>query len=185
MENSTAIENTPYTLPECTITAPEGMRFVSWAIGSPDGERKAVGESVLLTETTSLYAIWETIPHEHCFDTAFETDDNNHWKECSCGEKSENAAHIDGNGDNKCDACDYAMPKAEENDPSAPTPDVPNTNTDKPTDATDKPTDATESEKDDSTETEKKNGCGSTLALSSLAIVAVVGSALVIKKKED
>ena len=55
--------------------------------------------------------------------------------------------------------------------------------TDKPTDATDKPTDATESEKDDSTETKKKNGCGSTLALSSLAIVAVVGSALVIKKK--
>lgn len=37
------------------------------------------------------------------------------------------------------------MPKAEENDPSAPTPDVPNTNTDK-------PTDATESENDDSTE---------------------------------
>jgi hypothetical protein len=65
-----------------------------------------------------------------------------------------------------------------ENDPSAPTPDLPDT-------STDKPTDATESEKDDSTESEKKNGCGSTLALSSLAIVAVVGSALVIKKKED
>ena len=72
------------------------------------------------------------------------------------------------------------MPKAEENDPSAPTPDVPDTNTDK-------PTDATESEKDDSTETEAPadKGCGSSAALSALAIVAVVGSAFVIKKKKD
>ena len=191
MENTTATENTPYTLPKCTLTAPEGMRFVSWAIGSPDGERKAVGESVLLTETTSLYAIWETIPHEHSFGTDFETDANEHWNECECGDKANKASHIDDNGDNKCDTCDYAMPKAEENDPSAPTPDVPNTNTDKPSDtSTDKPTHATESEKDDGTETEAPadkgcGGCGSSAALSALAIVGIVGSALVIKKKED
>ena len=51
-------------------------------------------------------------------------------------------------------------------------------------------TDATddESKSDDETEAPADKGCGgcgSTLALSSLAIVAVVGSALVIKKKED
>ena len=123
----------------------------------------------------------------HIAKAEWKNDAENHWHECKyCGgEQLEKSAHADTNNDEKCDACSYAMPKAEENAPSAPTPDVPNTNTDKPTDATDKPTDATESEKDDSTETEKKNGCGSTLALSSLAIVSVVGSALVIKKKED
>ena len=123
----------------------------------------------------------------HIAKAEWKNDAENHWHECSLceGQELEKSAHADTNNDEKCDACSYAMPKAEENDPSAPTPDVPNTNTDKPTDATDKPTDATESEKDDSTETEKKNGCGSTLALSSLAIVALVGSALVIKKKED
>ena len=88
-----------------------------------------------------------------------------------------------------CSVCGYVITSAledtpdNENDPSAPTPDVPNTNTDK-------PSDATKSEKDDSTETEAPadngcGGCGSSAALSALAIVAVVGSALVIKKKED
>ena len=88
-----------------------------------------------------------------------------------------------------CSVCGYVITPAledtpdNENDPSAPTPDIPNTNTDK-------PTDATESEKDDSTETEAPadkgcGGCASSAALSTLAIVAVVGSALVIKKKED
>ena len=88
-----------------------------------------------------------------------------------------------------CSVCGYVITPAledtpdNENDPSAPTPDLPDTNTDK-------PTDATESEKDDSTETEAPadkgcGGCGSSAALSALAIVAVVGSAFVIKKKED
>ena len=117
---------------------------------------------------------------------------------CSvCDEETgELLAHSDTNSDNKCDTCGKDMPTTpggdepgtdtpgtDEPGTDTPTPDVPNTNTDKPNDATDKPIDATENEKDDSTETEKKNGCGSTLALSSLAIVAVVGSALVIKKK--
>ena len=77
------------------------------------------------------------------------------------------------------------LPKAEENDTTASTPDISDTNTDKPTDATDKPTDATESEKDDSTETEKKNGCGSSAALSAIVTVGMIGTAIVLKKKED
>ena len=103
--------------------------------------------------------------------------------ECACGDKANKAAHADTNNDEKCDTCDYAMPKApSDNETEKPT--------EKPTDATDKPTDATESEKDDSTETEAPTdkgcgGCGSSASLSALAIVAVVGSALVIKKKED
>ena len=112
----------------------------------------------------------EILPHVH--GNEFKTDAANHWNECTCGDKANVAPHADTNNDEKCDVCGYAMPKAPSNN------------------ETEKPTDATESEKDDSTETEAPadNGCGgctSNAALSALAIVAVVGSALVIKKKED
>ena len=110
MENTTATENTPYTLPECTFTAPEGMRFSTWSIGAPDGERKAVGEAIILTETISLYAIWETIPHDHSFGTDFKTDANEHWNECACGDKANVAPHADTDNNGKCDACGYDMP---------------------------------------------------------------------------
>lgn len=39
-----------------------------------------------------------------------------HWKQCSvCGSETANtrAAHTDGNGDNKCDTCGYALPVAD------------------------------------------------------------------------
>ena len=49
-------------------------------------------------------------PHNHSFGTTWVTDANNHWKECECEEKSELGAHVDDNGDNKCDTCDYTMP---------------------------------------------------------------------------
>ena len=67
--------------------------------------------------------------HTHDYGTIWKTDANNHWKECECGEKSENAAHIDDNGDNKCDTCDYAMPAHDPNDPGT-TPPADNPPTD-------------------------------------------------------
>ena len=67
--------------------------------------------------------------HTHDYGTIWKTDANNHWKECECGEKSENAAHIDGNGDSKCDTCDYAMPTHDPDDPGT-TPPADNPPTD-------------------------------------------------------
>ena len=69
------------------------------------------------------------VSHTHDYGTTWKTDENNHWKECECGEKSENAAHIDGNGDNKCDTCDYAMPAHDPDDPGT-TPPADNPPTD-------------------------------------------------------
>jgi hypothetical protein len=37
------------------------------------------------------------------------SDETNHWKECTCGEKTEQGAHTDSDGNNKCDACDKTM----------------------------------------------------------------------------
>ena len=138
-------------------------------------------------ENIETWGILNALNHEA--KDAWSSDADNHWKECArcSGQQLEKSAHADTNNDEKCDACSYAMFKApSDNETEKPT-EKPTDATDKPTDATDKPTDATESEKDDSTATEASadNGCGSSAALSALAIVAVVGSALVIKKKED
>jgi hypothetical protein len=47
--------------------------------------------------------------HVHDYGTTWESDANNHWNECSCGDKANVGAHSDGNADGKCDTCDYQM----------------------------------------------------------------------------
>ena len=49
-------------------------------------------------------------PHEHSFDTEWKHDEENHWNECACGEKSNNAAHADADVNGKCDTCDADVP---------------------------------------------------------------------------
>ena len=51
----------------------------------------------------------------HTYEATWVTDNDNHWKECECGEKSEIGAHVDNNGDDKCDTCDYTMPAKNHN----------------------------------------------------------------------
>lgn len=131
----------------------------------------------------TLITLYYELPtfHEHTSD--WKTDATSHWNECSCGDKTNVAPHADTNNDEKCDVCSYAIPKAEENDPSAPTPNLPDTNTDK-------ATDATGGEKGDNTETEALadmgcGGCGSSAAISAIAMVCIFGTAIVLKKKEN
>ncbi len=61
-------------------------------------------------------------PHTHSHGTTWVTDANEHWNECECGDKANKAAHVDDNGDNKCDTCDYTMPA---HDPDTPPVDNP------------------------------------------------------------
>ena len=44
---------------------------------------------------------------EHSYGEWVNTDAENHWKECACGNKIETAAHTDENTDGKCDVCGY------------------------------------------------------------------------------
>ena len=46
----------------------------------------------------------------HTHGTEYKSDADNHWNECSCGDKANVAPHADTNNDEKCDACGYAMP---------------------------------------------------------------------------
>ena len=47
--------------------------------------------------------------HGHSFGSAWASDESGHWNTCACGEKANKASHADGNGDEACDVCGYAM----------------------------------------------------------------------------
>ena len=49
----------------------------------------------------------------HDYGAAWKSDENNHWNECTCGDKANTAPHADENKNGKCDTCDYAMGNAE------------------------------------------------------------------------
>lgn len=57
---------------------------------------------------TYKYAKLESV-HVHDYGTAWESDENNHWNECECGDKANVAPHADENSDGKCDTCEYTM----------------------------------------------------------------------------
>ena len=116
-----------YALPANGFTAPDGKQFKGWST-SANGEIIG-GATYNVTANVELFAIWENVPHVHDYGATWKTDENNHWKECECTEKSEVGAHVDEGGDNKCDTCAYEMP-AHDSD----TPDNPNNTHDDPTD---------------------------------------------------
>ena len=57
---------------------------------------------------TYKYAKLESV-HVHNYGTAWESDENNHWNECECGDKANTAPHVDEDNDGKCDTCGYTM----------------------------------------------------------------------------
>ena len=62
--------------------------------------------------------------HVHDHGTAWESDANEHWNECECGDKANKAAHTDSDTNGKCDVCDYTMqtsnPPVEPGNPDEP-----------------------------------------------------------------
>ena len=109
--------------------------------------------------------------HVHDHGTAWESDANEHWNECACGDKANKASHTDSNNDGKCDTCEYQMSTTPN------TPDNPNNTPDNPNNTPDDPSD-------------DKDGLGAGaivgIVIGSVAVVGVGGFALfwfVIKKK--
>ncbi len=103
-----------YTLPSCTFTAPIGKEFKGWAT-SANGE--ILGATYTLTENVEFFAIWQDIPHVHDYGTQWKKDATNHWKECACGDKANEGAHVDQNTDGTCDICGYVDPNFTPVDP--------------------------------------------------------------------
>ena len=63
---------------------------------------------------TDVYAAAETsyqLVISHKYSDTYKADDETHWKECACGEKSDVNNHADGNKDHKCDVCGKILSK--------------------------------------------------------------------------
>ena len=75
------------------------------------------------------------------FSTAWETNADEHWNECACGDYVNKAAHADNNADRKCDICGYEIPVHNPDSPDNPDdiPDNPNDIPDNPNKAPDDP----------------------------------------------
>lgn len=57
---------------------------------------------------TDIYAAAETsyqLVISHKYSDTYKADDETHWRECACGEKTDVNNHADGNKDHKCDVC--------------------------------------------------------------------------------
>ena len=52
-------ENEAYNLPSCDFLAPEECEFKCWSV---NGVEKAVGSSIIITENTTITAIWQASP---------------------------------------------------------------------------------------------------------------------------
>ena len=116
--------------------------------------------------------------HVHDHGTAWESDEDEHWNECECGDKANKAAHTDSNNDGKCDTCEYQMTGGGSNTETPDNPDNPNNTPENPNNAPNDPSD-------------DKDGLGAGaivgIVIGSVAVVGIGGFALfwfVIKKKE-
>ena len=54
---------------------------------------------------------------DHTHGTEWKNDADNHWNECTCGDKANVASHADSNLDEKCDTCGKDMPTTPNTDP--------------------------------------------------------------------
>ncbi|MBQ9099302.1 MAG: hypothetical protein IJY50_07730, partial [Clostridia bacterium] len=173
-------ELTLKTFDEAGLVAPEGKVFDKWSIrhGSVLGAElaaKQAGEKITVSATTYVLAIWKDAPaeHIHAHGSEWKTDADNHWNECECTAKANVGAHADADADGKCDVCAYQMSTPDNSGEGTQNGGNASTETEAPT--TDSPADTSE----------QNSGCGSTVTLSALATVGIIGMAFAFKKKED
>ena len=63
---------------------------------------------------TDIYAAAKTsyqLVISHKYSDTYKADDETHWRECACGEKTDVNNHADGNKDHKCDVCGKILSK--------------------------------------------------------------------------
>ena len=63
------------------------------------------------------YELAPVLQHTHTHGTEWESDEDNHWNECACGDKANTAAHEDNDGDGLCDSCEHAVSAPDNGNP--------------------------------------------------------------------
>ena len=81
----------------------------------------------------SGYVIAVAIKHTHLPLNGYQSDGENHWMVCKCGEILEKLAHVDANSDGKCDTCNYGLPLPPDTDETTSAPSTTDETTSVPT----------------------------------------------------
>ena len=89
----------------CTVAGCGVVIDSSKAAHTPD--RDAATETDPIKCSVCGFEIAPALGHTHAHGTDWKSDKDNHWNECSCGDKANTAAHTDANSDGKCDVCEY------------------------------------------------------------------------------
>ena len=116
-----------------SITANEastGEMFDKWEVVSGSitlaDANSATTTFVMPAGAVSVKATYKAAPHTHSYGSDWKSDADKHWHECSCGDKSEEAAHTagdwitdtaatattDGTKHKECTVCGYVMETA-------------------------------------------------------------------------
>jgi len=86
---------------------------------------ECVGGTATCTEkavcATCNTAYGSTIAHN--YGSEWKNDANEHWNECDCGDKTNKAAHADGNCDGRCDTCQHQISEGGTGTEPEPVPD--------------------------------------------------------------
>ncbi len=102
-----------YTIPANTAAGEYTVAFTCTVFVG--GKQIAAGD-VEVWEGTFKYSVDIQVV-EHDYSTEWTQGESTHWHACSCGAKSEEAAHADtATKDHKCDTCDYVMSECEDSD---------------------------------------------------------------------
>ena len=127
-EITKAAEGTTVTL--TANAAPAGQVFDKWEVVSGSITlADANSETTTFTMpagAVSVKATYKDAPHTHSYGSEWKSDADKHWHECSCGDKSEEAAHTagdwitdtaatattDGTKHKECTVCGYVMETA-------------------------------------------------------------------------
>ena len=94
----------------CVALAPNLTNYVGAYKFTADVNADGTGATDYNVSNIATYKYAKLEPtHVHDYGTAWESDASEHWNECACGDKTNKAAHNDGNADGKCDVCAYTI----------------------------------------------------------------------------
>ena len=80
-----------YAFPE------EGYQFIGWICDDVCVSKNSCYSFIAKTNVTYIAKFSKTdSDHNHSFSNDWKSDQKNHWKECECGEKTDVAAHVEG-----------------------------------------------------------------------------------------
>ena len=155
----------PYEVPEGEEVAAFSVWYVSDDGSLEKQESTYDGKNKwFVVSHFSDYVIVYSAEEVHDFTGGWETDENEHWHECECGEEANRAAHADENNDGKCDVCDYQMATL-----------IPDETGDETSDTSENPEDSENTNNVSDSTSDQEGGCRGGIGIIVIIVIIIIG----------